>query len=172
MLNKFLIIILVLNVFGCKENIEQSKLSYYPNNYPSDFNFKINISNGFSYQYDSKSSKIEKLISFEGRTSDTLIVLSKIEKEFIWGKIKETDILRYPKNYEPENNGVYMTPSPSYQLEIYFDGTTKEIIWSQNTSTFSTFEAQKLEDLILGIDSILISKSEFKSLPEQTWVLE
>ncbi len=175
---KLLILIVIFSLISCVSKQKDNdlneckfKMSYYQNNIPSDFSFTINYEGAHAYNFDSNTKNIEKLISIDRKQADTTIVLKENEKEIIWKKIKNTDVLKYPLNYESNVWGE-ITPSTSYNVKFHFNGTTKIINWTKNTESYSCREAKKLYELISIIDSIIINKPEYRHLPKETFAWE
>jgi hypothetical protein len=140
--------------------------------YPPDFNFSMRYGMGSGNAINTFDSTFTKDLVQKGFVT-TKMALTPAEKDAIYRKMMDIDIFSYPDVFEPVTNNVPGgsftphggIPSVSYSFRIQADGKTKEIYWNYIMDTRSE-KSIKLLELIEQIRQIIISKPEYKALPE------
>ncbi|MEG0332181.1 MAG: hypothetical protein RR637_07245 [Clostridium sp.] len=152
-----LLTLTILLLVGCNS---QSSL---PSKMPSDFNFI------FSYGVDSKNKLDTQKNEFtKDMIADpsitTSLKLSPKDMNKIYSEIQKSKILNYPEVFTPESD-VRQTPYTTYKFKVTIDGTTKSILWKDESDSNSK-EATELRSFFQTIIKTIESKPEYKNLPE------
>jgi hypothetical protein len=140
--------------------------------YPPDFNFSLQYGMGRGSTISTFDNTYTKDLIQKG-TAKAEMKLTPEEKEAVYRKMMDIDIFSYPDIFEPvsagEQGGSFIPhggmPSTSYSFSIQANGRTKQIFWNYIMDTRSE-KAYKLLELIDQIKMIIISKPEYKALPE------
>src|SRR5690606_21571464 len=103
--------------------------------------------------------------------ADTTLFFSNTDLCKISKLYYEFEIEKYPKEFHVLS-GVILNPEPSYHIKFMTDNRTTEINWIRNTIFFDSEKALRLREILMQIDSIILSSPEFKDLPQEeyTWL--
>ena len=136
-----------------------------------DFDFELQYGIGAKNIINTFTDEYTKDLVIDG-TITTKLVLSEKDKEAIYNKMMEIEIISYPSVFKPpyqENPKpdmeVKVTPHSTYYFIIAINGNHKEIFWN-DTNGSSTSKANNLRSLIYFINNIITEKGEYKKLPE------
>jgi hypothetical protein len=133
-----------------------------------DFEFQIVVRAPNSYNYDSRSGKLQKLIEVD-QYSDTTLLLSTKTICMLASMCEDGKLINFPDTLVQE--GAHIKPAPSYELHFTTSGRTKSILWDEKTTWLSS-EALQLQDILYKIDSLIVASQEFKALPASRFVWE
>lgn len=154
------ILLIAILLVGCNTTSTKNQLSLAK---PKDFNFVFNYGVGAKNQLDTIKGQYTKDMVIEPSVS-TNLKLTDEEMNTIYSEMMRINILDYPENFKPKNNG-FQTPFSTYHIKIIIDGKEKNISWEDENISQSK-EAVQLRELFKKIQEIIVNKEEFKKLPE------
>jgi hypothetical protein len=127
-----------------------------------DFNFVFNYGVDAKNQLDTTQGQFTKdMVSDPSITTN--LKLSEDEMNTIYSEMKKINILDYPDNFNPKSNTIQI-PFDTYSIKINIEGKEKNIYWIDK-SVSETEEAVQLRKLFKNIQEIIVTKEEFKKLP-------
>lgn len=149
---------------GCGSGVKSAETAP-----PEDFNFILKYGVGAKNVLDTFAGTFTKDL-VNARTVTTRLTLTPEEMAAVYAEMRRLNIFAYPEEFAPRQNGLYITPHPTYYLKVQMDGKVKEIYWEditgeQNLSA-QPQEAVQLRNLIDKIVRMIEAKEEFKQLPQ------
>lgn len=152
--------LIAFSFVGCNLSSTKNQL---PESKTKDFNFVFNYGVNAKNQLDTAKGQFTKDMILEPSIT-TNLKLSDDEMSTIYLEMKKINILGYPDNFKPKSNTIH-TPYDTYSIKIIVDGKEKNIYW-KDESVSETKEAVQLRKLFKKIEDIIVTKEEFKKLPE------
>ena len=119
--------------------------------------------------YDSLSGKLVKTnVATHPEDYITEYTLTEEEKKRIYMLISELDILTYPNEYNPHNNGLVSEPSMDLILSVSIDGMEKTVKAKDIALSYDADnpKGQKFLNVCKEIKDLLTATDEWKSLPD------
>lgn len=153
-------VLLAFLLAGCNSTSIKNQL---PTSKPKDFNFVFNYGVNAKNQLDTvKGTYTKDMVLDPLITTD--LKLSDEEMSTIYSEMKKINILAYPENFNPKTN-VSQTPFSTYSIKIITSGIEKNIVW-KDENVAETKDAVQLRELFKKIVDIIMSKEEYKKLPD------
>lgn len=92
------------------------------------------------------------------------LALSEAELEQAYRGLVSLDVLAYPSDFVPKENG-WMTPNSEYYLRLRANGIEKEIRWDDGSSSLEP-RATALREWFKKLSDLIDAKPEYKALPD------
>lgn len=137
------------------------------NDYPNDFNFRLNYNIYGKYQIDTYEGTFTKDLIEDGiKTIDFAIPYST--KKDIYKIMMDINIMSFPENLKID--GIDITPPCDYNLTVTINGKTKNIIWEKGFHEQMTDNLPednvKFLRLVKYISDYIYNTDEYREMPK------
>jgi hypothetical protein len=134
----------------------------------ANFNFDLKYGVGAKNEIDTFHGKFTKDMADSPSITVTL-KLSEAEMEEIYQKMLDIDFFSYPDTFAvtpgPNEATQLVTPVNSYNFTVERNAQTKTLNWEDSILN-PNIKADKLRELIVMIQRMIIAKEEYKELPD------
>ena len=135
----------------------------------ANFNFDLKYGVGAKNEIDTFHGKFIKDMG-DSPSITISLRLSEKEIEEIYQKMLDIDFFNYPDTFTvtPGSNEAtqFKVPVNTYYFTAERNGQTKTLSWEDSIQNPNT-KADKLRELIMMIEHMIIAKEEYKELPDQ-----